>query len=46
MPVYLRNFYFKKLIKIKEEEQKQIEDAQQGNKSKINRPDIQSGFKQ
>ena len=41
MPIYLRNFYFKKLSDTKEEEQKQMEKAQKGNKSTgVQRPNI------
>jgi|TARA_Y100001938_G_C7783333_1_gene278992 hypothetical protein len=36
MPVYLRNFYIKKLIDTKKEEQKQIEKSQ----SKIKKPNF------
>tara|TARA_R100001594_G_scaffold90528_1_gene124921 strand:+ start:775 stop:1023 length:249 start_codon:yes stop_codon:yes gene_type:complete len=45
MPVYLRNFYYKKLGDAKQSEQKEIEKAQQKNKSKISRPSINPRFK-
>jgi len=37
MPVYLRNFYFRKLIEIKDTEKEQLEKAKNPNK-KQNRP--------
>ena len=43
MPVYLRRFYMQKLVKFKEEEEKQIKQAQQKN-SNIQRPNITSKF--
>ena len=39
MPVYLRYFYYKKLISIKEEEKKQVKEAQKKSKP-VNRPNI------
>ena len=35
MPVYLRNFYFKKLVDQKEKENKETEKATKGNKSRV-----------
>tara|TARA_Y100001963_G_scaffold149548_1_gene229212 strand:+ start:1365 stop:1496 length:132 start_codon:yes stop_codon:yes gene_type:complete len=41
MPIYLRNFYFKKLLDVKKEEKKQMEKAQNQNKSSgLQRPNI------
>ena len=45
MPVYLRNFYYKKLIKIKKEEQEQIEKSQKKSHSNF-QPNINPRFKQ
>jgi len=39
MPSYLRNFYLQKLIKVKEEEKKEIEKSTKKS-SNINRPNI------
>ena len=39
MPIYLRNFYYQKLIKVKKDEQKQIK------KSQSKRPRTGSKFK-
>jgi len=44
MPVYLRGFYYQQLVKAKETEKKQIEKAQQKNKS-VSRPSINPKFK-
>jgi hypothetical protein len=39
MPVYLRLFYYKKLVKTRKEENEQMEKAKKGNTSKgIKRP--------
>ncbi len=43
MPVYLRKFYLKKIIKIKDNERKQMEASQK--KPQVNRPNITSKFK-
>tara|TARA_Y100000310_G_scaffold35938_1_gene33893 strand:+ start:112 stop:240 length:129 start_codon:yes stop_codon:yes gene_type:complete len=40
MPSYLRNFYTQQLIKLKKEEQKQVDKANKGNTSKIHRAGI------
>jgi hypothetical protein len=41
MPIYLRNFYYKKLIDLKEQEKKEMEKASQQSKSKgVSRPNI------
>ena len=41
MPIYLRNFYVQQLLKTKKEEQKQMDNAQKGTKSKgVSRPSI------
>ena len=45
MPSYLRKFYLRNLLKIKKEEKKEIESANQKTKSNISRPSIQSKFK-
>ena len=39
MPVYLRNFYYKELIKVKEEEKKEYEKSTKKSNS-ISRPNI------
>ena len=44
MPVYLRNFYYKKLHEIKKEENKQAKKAQRKSK-KPSRPAINPRFK-
>tara|TARA_R100000008_G_scaffold86327_1_gene78929 strand:+ start:866 stop:991 length:126 start_codon:yes stop_codon:yes gene_type:complete len=36
MPTYLRNFYYKKLVDVKNSEKKEVKKAQQQSKSKIN----------
>ena len=43
MPTYLRNFYYKQLVKIKEEETKEIKKSQR--KSKVPKPTINPRFK-
>ena len=40
MPVYLRNFYVKKLIDIKKAEQKEMEKVKNKNKQGVSRPSI------
>jgi hypothetical protein len=45
MPVYLRNFYHKKLTDTKEKENKEIQKAQQRQKSKVSKPTINPRFK-
>jgi len=45
MPSYLRQFYIKKLLKVKKEEQKQSEAASQKSKTTVSRPSIQPKFK-
>ena len=44
MPIYLRNFYFQKLIKVRKEENEQIKKSQQKNKS-ISKPFRNPRFK-
>ena len=44
MPVYLRNFYYKKLIDTRQKENDEIKKANQKNKS-ISRPAINPRFK-
>jgi hypothetical protein len=44
MPVYLRNFYYNKLIETKKKEAKEIEKAKSKNKS-VSRPSINPRFK-
>jgi hypothetical protein len=44
MPVYLRNFYYKKLVAAKKKEQDEVKKANQKNKS-ISRPAINPRFK-
>jgi|TARA_B100000287_G_scaffold389893_1_gene400315 hypothetical protein len=39
MPIYLRNFYYKHLLKVKKQEMKDTKKAQQKNKS-IAKPNI------
>ena len=43
MPVYLRHFYYKKLIETKKEETENAKKSQK--KSQIHRPDINPRFK-
>ena len=45
MPIYLRNFYYKKLINTRKKENDEIEKAQKRNKSKISKPAINPRFK-
>ena len=40
MPVYLRSFYYKKLVDAKEKEKEQLEKSQKQQKS-VQRPNIQ-----
>jgi len=40
MPIYLRKFYFKELIKVKKEEKKQIDKANKKPSSSVHRPNI------
>ena len=40
MPTYMRNFYAKQLIKVKEEEQKQMDKANKKSSTGISRPNI------
>jgi len=40
MPIYLRNFYLKKLTDTKKEEKKQIDKANKKPSSSIHRPNI------
>ena len=44
MPVYLRNFYYRKLSETREKENEEIKKAQQKQKS-ISRPSINPRFK-
>ena len=41
MPIYLRKFYFNKLLDVKKEEKKQIEKVNKKQKSSIHKPNIQ-----
>jgi len=43
MPIYLRNFYFRELVKVKEDENKQIKKSQ--SQSKSNKANIPSNFR-
>ena len=45
MPVYLRNFYYKKLSDTRKKENEEIEKANKKNKSQISRPSINPRFK-
>ncbi len=45
MPVYLRNFYYKKLSDTRKKENDEIKKANQRNKSTISRPAINPRFK-
>ena len=45
MPVYLRNFYYKKLVDTRKKETEEIEKAQKRNKSKVAKPAINPRFK-
>jgi len=44
MPIYLRNFYYKKLIDTRKKEHEEIKKSQQRNKS-ISKPAINPRFK-
>ena len=45
MPIYLRNFYYQKLLDTRKKENDEIKKAQQRNKSKISKPAINPRFK-
>ena len=45
MPVYLRNFYYKKLVDTRQKENDEMKKAQQKNKSTIAKPTINPRFK-
>ena len=44
MPIYLRNFYYKKLLEVKKKEADEVEKAQKKHKS-ISTPNINPRFK-
>tara|TARA_R100001377_G_scaffold54912_1_gene32468 strand:- start:58 stop:240 length:183 start_codon:yes stop_codon:yes gene_type:complete len=45
MPVYLRNFYYKKLVDTRTNENAEAEKAQKRQKSKVSKPAINPRFK-
>ena len=45
MPVYLRNFYYKKLSDTRKKENEEVKKAQQKNKSRIAKPTVNPRFK-
>tara|TARA_B100000287_G_scaffold183382_1_gene173455 strand:+ start:1038 stop:1178 length:141 start_codon:yes stop_codon:yes gene_type:complete len=45
MPIYLRNFYYNKLLETRKKENDEIKKAQQKNKSKISKPPVNPRFK-
>jgi hypothetical protein len=45
MPVYLRNFYYQKLLDVRQKENDEIKKSQQKNKSKVSKPAINPRFK-
>jgi len=45
MPIYLRNFYYNKLVETRKLENDEIRKAQQKNKSTISKPAINPRFK-
>ena len=45
MPVYLRNFYYKKLADTRKKENDEIKKANQRNKSRVSKPAINPRFK-
>tara|TARA_Y100001938_G_C8064282_1_gene419213 strand:- start:716 stop:856 length:141 start_codon:yes stop_codon:yes gene_type:complete len=45
MPTYLRQFYFKKLLDVKQEEKKRAEESRNKNKPKVSKPAINPRFK-
>jgi len=45
MPVYLRNFYYQKLLDVRQKENDEIKKSQQKNKSKVAKPAFNPRFK-
>ena len=45
MPVYLRNFYYNKLVETRKKENDEVRKVQQKNKSKVPKPAINPRFK-
>jgi len=45
MPVYLRNFYFQKLLDTRKKENDEIKKSQQRNKSRVSKPPMNPRFK-
>jgi len=45
MPIYLRNFYYNKLIETRKQENDEVRKAQQKNKSTVAKPAINPRFK-
>ena len=45
MPVYLRNFYYKKLLDTRKKENEEMKKSQQKNKSRIAKPTVNPRFK-
>tara|TARA_A100001515_G_scaffold13924_1_gene10427 strand:- start:806 stop:1051 length:246 start_codon:yes stop_codon:yes gene_type:complete len=45
MPIYLRNFYYNKLVETRKKENDEVRKAQQKSKSKVSKPAINPRFK-
>ena len=45
MPIYLRNFYYNKLVETRKKENEEVRKAQQKSKSKVPKPTINPRFK-
>ena len=45
MPIYLRNYYYNKLVETRKKENEEIKKSQQKNKSKIAKPTMNPRFK-
>tara|TARA_Y100000361_G_scaffold135131_1_gene134780 strand:+ start:689 stop:871 length:183 start_codon:yes stop_codon:yes gene_type:complete len=45
MPIYLRNFYYNKLVETRKKENEEVKKAQQKNKSRIAKPTVNPRFK-
>ena len=45
MPIYLRNFYYNKLVETRKKENDEVRKAQQKSNSKVSKPAINPRFK-
>ena len=45
LPIYLRNFYYQKLVDTRKKENEEIKKANQRNKSKVSKPPMNPRFK-